>query len=1035
MSDQVYLTGINLTQYRSFANLSVVLPDGPGVLIVHGSNGIGKSSLFDALEWTLTDQIDHFKKVKGAEKVGTYLCRWRDGSPGPTTAELVFSGSETISRTLSSKDAKASTRGGTIKDITTFLRSPDWRQNISGLSKYLLLTHFLGQSTLSRFTNRDPSERFNILKEAAQTDQIEAIGVTLHGKGNTSALRAFNKRSEALEADAQRLAELLEAEAQLWSGLEQTGDLDDVATDALAGRIALIISALDKKSSFPALPGVKELETGLDAIRQSLRRRQSSLDRARSLLGDWGRSASAMAELDAGTAAVALQILQIETQRSEVSALIGQLREAAEREQAALGAARVRQTVLVGLRDLVASLDATERTRSQANQRLEAAQREAGERVADVERMDRRFALVRRIDGAIGRLDERLGLTQAEIDRVGQWIDREEAVDQMERSLSELEEASPDIDEAVVAAETALAAAQLIVGQRTQMLDALRGTVSTISAAVATIAAHLPADLCDCPVCATRFEQKDELQDRASHAAERLAPLVLDQEEQLRVATTKWDELTAALKLQTARQDRIAGLRRDVSRESDANQQLSIGLFEAGDANLQAARVRLDRLINDLRVMSRLRQRKWVWRNRVSGDIFDGGGAYASAIRQRDVAVGELTTETGNSITAAERVADATQRLAERDRAIESAAVLRGADLDREIQAAEQSVTQLEQTAGDSNALLQTEEHRLAALDLSKVSATARQAEVQGQLSSATAQRDKLLSDWKALGYGMDETPGDGALVEETENLASREAALIQVEDLIKQLKDGRSSFTLKQNHSAALEQLRSAVSGAPNSDRDQLRREADELRSEKVQLAEATREAKAIARAASDDIAVEAASFNSAYITPLAKLMSQINRAILCDRRVGMGLNVENRKIEQAASKDGVVPENIGHIDPILVHSEGQMAALSVSLLCAASLTYPWSKWRGLVLDDPLQHNDAIHSAAFADFVCNLVATRDYQVLLSTHDRAQAEFLQRKISSRRLQCSVLTLLGEGKEGVQTSFRSAVPQPPAAATA
>jgi exonuclease SbcC len=1035
MSDHVYLTGINLTQYRSFAKLNVVLPDSPGVLIVHGSNGIGKSSLFDALEWTLTDQIDHFRKVKGAEKAATYLCRWRDGAPGPTTAELIFSRTQTISRTLSSKDAKASTLGGTIKDVTAFLRAPDWRQNISALSKYLLLTHFLGQSTLSRFTNRDPSERFDILKEAAQTDQIEAIGVTLHGKGNTSAVRAFNKRVETLEQETQRLSDLLETEAQLWNGLDETGSLDEAAADAMAVRTASLISGLDKDASLPALPGVKDLETSVETIRQSQRRRQSSLERARSLIDDWGRSASAMAELDAGTSAVALQIFNIQTQHAETVALIAKLREAAERDHAALGAARVRQTALVGLRDLVVSLEASERTASLAKERLEAAQREAGERGSEVERLDLRFALVRRIEGAIGRLDERLGLAQTEIDRVERWIDREDAVEQIKRSLSEIEAASPDIDDTIAAAETSLALAQVTVGQRSQMLELLRGTVSTISAAVATIAAHLPDDLCDCPVCATRFEQKGELQDRASHAAERLAPLVLDQEEQLRAATTSRDELKADLERHTATRNQIADLRRDVRRESDANQQLIASLFEAGDASLEAARDRLDRLMTDLGVMSRLRQRKWVWRNRVSGDIFEGGGPYAALVRQRDTAASELTAATTNNTTAAERVADATQRLAERDRAIGSAAVLRGPDLEREIEAAGAAVAELEQTAAGSNASLQNEVDRLSGIELSQVSATARQTEIVEQLRSATTQRDNLLSDWKVLGYGTDETPTDGALLQEIEALSTQEAALVQVEDLIKQLKDGRSALTLKQNHTAAVEQLRTAVSGAPNSGRDQLRREMEELRSNKLRLAEATREAKAIARATSDDIATEAANFNSAYITPLAKLMSQINRAILCDRRVGMGLNVENRKIEQSASKEGVVPENIGSIDPILVHSEGQMAALSVSLLCAASLTYPWSRWRGIVLDDPLQHNDAIHSAAFADFVCNLVATRGYQVLLSTHDRAQAEFLQRKISSRHLSCSVLTLLGEGEEGVQTSFRSAAPQLPTAVSA
>jgi exonuclease SbcC len=107
-----------------------------------------------------------------------------------------------------------------------------------------------------------------------------------------------------------------------------------------------------------------------------------------------------------------------------------------------------------------------------------------------------------------------------------------------------------------------------------------------------------------------------------------------------------------------------------------------------------------------------------------------------------------------------------------------------------------------------------------------------------------------------------------------------------------------------------------------------------------------------------------------------------------------------------------------------VLVHSEGQMAALAVSMLCAASLTFPWSRWKALVLDDPLQHNDSIHAAAFADLMGNLVSAERYQILLSTHDVAHAEFLQRKFPSRRIPCTTLNLLGLGKNGVDWSVQS-----------
>ena len=42
----LYLQRIALRQFRSFATLDVEIPAMPGVLIVHGSNGLGKSSLF-----------------------------------------------------------------------------------------------------------------------------------------------------------------------------------------------------------------------------------------------------------------------------------------------------------------------------------------------------------------------------------------------------------------------------------------------------------------------------------------------------------------------------------------------------------------------------------------------------------------------------------------------------------------------------------------------------------------------------------------------------------------------------------------------------------------------------------------------------------------------------------------------------------------------------------------------------------------------------------------------------------------------------
>jgi hypothetical protein len=241
--------------------------------------------------------------------------------------------------------------------------------------------------------------------------------------------------------------------------------------------------------------------------------------------------------------------------------------------------------------------------------------------------------------------------------------------------------------------------------------------------------------------------------------------------------------------------------------------------------------------------------------------------------------------------------------------------------------------------------------------------------------------------------------------------------------DMMRRFADGAEAWARQESHRSALDRLREAIDGGPNSNRDQIRAAATTVADTKRRLMEGTTESKAIARAASFDILDQVADFNAAYIEPLHDLMKHINLAILCDPRIGIDLQVKNKKIEQIAYKTGEVPEEIGDIDPTLVHSEGQMAALGVSMLAAASLTYPWSRWRALILDDPLQHNDAIHASAFADLMANVVRDRRYQLLLSTHDVAQAEFLRRKFESRGIPCSLLNLLGTGRKGVQWTLR------------
>jgi uncharacterized protein YhdP len=55
------------------------------------------------------------------------------------------------------------------------------------------------------------------------------------------------------------------------------------------------------------------------------------------------------------------------------------------------------------------------------------------------------------------------------------------------------------------------------------------------------------------------------------------------------------------------------------------------------------------------------------------------------------------------------------------------------------------------------------------------------------------------------------------------------------------------------------------------------------------------------------------------------------------------------------------------------------------------------------LLLDDPLQHNDIIHAAASVDMMRNLVELQSYQLIMSSHHRAEGEFLACKFEAAGL--------------------------------
>ena len=181
----------------------------------------------------------------------------------------------------------------------------------------------------------------------------------------------------------------------------------------------------------------------------------------------------------------------------------------------------------------------------------------------------------------------------------------------------------------------------------------------------------------------------------------------------------------------------------------------------------------------------------------------------------------------------------------------------------------------------------------------------------------------------------------------------------------------------------------------------------------------------RAAALALADRMQAEAQRFSLKILEPLNGLIESFNTALLtnpgtsvffsadphADRTAfNMGLRRRTWIDEEAKDRE---------IDPRLLLSEGELAANGFSILCSASVSYPWSRWRVLLLDDPLQHNDIIHAAAFVDLMRNMVEILGYEIVVSSHDRAETEFMERKFSVAKLPCTVCRLVSATPAGVQ----------------
>jgi myosin heavy subunit len=984
--------------------------------------------LFDAIEWTLTGKIDHFSEVDGKDKVGNYLRRW-GGTSSESSSTLTFSDGQTVGRELDQQNVRYSILTG-VQEVAEYLRVKEWQAPITALSRYLSLTHFLGQSSLSRITHRTPPERLEILKEVSESKSLQELGTRLHGPGTTSTARAFVKRISDLQQRLDHLTVAVRQEEELWLGAQASGALDDSESLVLSREIERLlnvanplVSNVSDALAFAKPLDVIEIESAVIECGALSRDREHSIIEARRLLQARERIKSALnqssAALQGSEPELASAIAEVTAAQQELVERQSVLTETSN----ALTVATELHAEFVALKDAIAASRHARSERETSASRLSEGRTifEAAE--AEVQLAERWLKFEARLKREIERLEGSRDSSRNRITLGTTVLDCFSQLTKLEASLSDRAKDYGDLEEAMSLAKSDLEAARDVESEATNLLEVVELSVGAVSSAIAIVAEHLSDDSHDCPVCSTHFESAAELSSRAHTAASRLAPKVVAQQKLVSEARASVHDAEKRLKLVADASDAISRYRSQRKLLLDSKTRLleSMGLSVDSDSSEVekwiAAHIQ-DLARYEFSISVRARRLELILR----GDRAHGQASDAARKRDRAaIQLEKLTRELDDRVRAERISFDHLSSISIR-------LFPTGMPDDEGLEAAIQSTyseLSLRKQAYDAAAASSSQQSlKLGQCRAVESQLRARMSKLASDHSTAVSALGQLTEQWIAIGFSVEDM-SDERLEAISSNLNLGRKALQDAEAVFSRFRIGREAWSRQLASRAAIDDLRMHLGLSQELRRDEIRGAAKKELEKLQDDLTSSKDAKEIASSASVLIAQAVNEFNADYLDPLKLITNSVNQAILCDPRIGIDFNVQKRGIKQSGFVIGEMPKNLSGVDPVLVHSEGQMAALAVSMLCAASLTYPWSRWRGLVLDDPLQHNDAIHVSAFADLMGNLISGKGYQLLLTTHDLGQAEFLKRKFEARGIGCGLLSLLGRGSEGVEWSYRNA----------
>lgn len=964
------LKKITLSNIRRFA-ANVTVPVSSQATILLAPNGTGKTALFEAIELALTGTVARLDEHMFA------LVR-----EGAQRAEVSLDFGEFEHRAAVTTDAASVYWSGPSQLYGTV--------NPADIGYLLRLTHLLDQRDKHWFTQEESS---------SAGDQLTRLPIGKDAQHASGLITGLKQAVTKVRTERERSANEAKNSVQEWSDLLRR-------RDEARERISQELPTLEQLAQTLQRHSADQISAeNLDSLEAA---QVVCASNSQTQLRELRRQHVALQQMGGVCTAFTLAVGDV-TRLATLKAQRQQVHEEAQRTRDA-AAAKVTQAAAAHIEaDLGLQRVKDELLKVEEQDRLQRALQTENEALASERQVHARFIVARtsasdalrvaeeaedaHVQWATARADWQAKVGELE-EATRAWSDWSADVEQV-RSLDDritgINQSIVDHQRAFGEKEAAHEQAISRAAEARERLQTLQQSSDSVRAAVAAIAADLPDERGDCPVCG--FEHGvTELRQRMANQLQAIDPALrslAEHERECREAVAQSErvrEEAAQLHRQSVvLRDTAAGDRDTLQRRIDAVRRLQI--FDG--ANLEAANERLAARRRELDVVkAALDERSQRLAPRPSAEAL---------VQYRQLAHSAVGSET-----------DAAQAVRRRESTVSM--LQQQLDTSSPPTTPPRSLESLKEEA--------TKQGRLADSKLLE----RRQAEALADVEEASLRQSQVLFDgahaeWQsAVGrmaecrerWTLQQLPGepDQSVLDRT--LADRESAISRAEGSYVELDQIRRDIA----------RLRGAVNYRTTQET------IDVQRGERSELEHGTYLVQQYEAAASELKRVdESRSTLDTFSTALTNEVEQIHARLLDieplwqsllgrivrePRFSRTGLQYLRRRNKPHAHVQ--VPVGEREAPAYTVASEAQKADLQLSFLLSMAQVHRWSPWKALLLDDPTQHHDLVHASAVFDVLRDYIVEHGFQTLVTTHDPVQARFFARKLENDGVHVQLLTL-------------------------